>query len=115
MDRLELLLSSGLIAQDTCEKARKVDACLTERFGRSEKIEMFVTHYAMALERRQNEEVIEGLHEEAVAEIYKNPDFETCRLLLEELESLTASGLSATEEQFILIHLLNIVNENKNK
>ncbi len=115
MDRLELLQSSGLIAQETCLKAKKVEIECIQRFGNSEKTEMFITHYALALERHQKGEIIPGLQKEAVAEIYSHPDLEACRQFLDELELLSGSDLSSIEEEFILIHLLNLINEKNNK
>ncbi len=51
MDRLELLQSSGLIAQETCLKAKKKSKSSVSNVLETLKDRNVYTHYALALER----------------------------------------------------------------
>ena len=112
MDRFQLLLSSGVITEQTCEKAVRIQNSLADRFAQEEALDMFVTHYAMALERQNRQEIISGPDQAVFSEIVRSSHYPQACSLLQELDDLTQSEFPEPEQQFMIMHLVTLIDRN---
>jgi transcriptional regulatory protein LevR len=109
MDRLKLLLDTNVIRSDTYSKAKEIESIIVSKYGNSEKVIMLITHYAMALERYTNGETIEPFDNMTIDKLKCNDKYNEAMHEIEYLYNKTGVKLSDTEEQYILLHLMNVI------
>lgn len=114
MERFDILLASGLITQEIADQVSKAETFMKSRFKADDPLEMFLTHYALALERSRKEETISALSSTAIDEIKNAREYGEACETLEKLEEMTHSSLSETENQFMILHLINLITLNRN-
>lgn len=108
--RLEILEKSGLISRQAAAQTERILKLLLSRGQKMEleKLEIFTTHIAMALQRILNgqyetpldRDVLEGLKEEkayAEAEIFAGKIKETVEIELPDVEA-----------EYLIVHLCNL-------
>ena len=108
--RLDILEQAGLIAKSVAEQTDKIIGLIYEDNPEVdlEKMEMFTTHIAMAMQRISNgeeenplgEEVLEGLEEEDV--------YPQVAALAEKLCEVVDIEFPQVERDYLLVHLCNL-------
>lgn len=109
MDRFQILLASGMITQETLDKTERVRDILAEQPVTGDPLEMLLTHYAMALERQQRQEEIPALEEAVISELTQDPRYQEAAQLLERIETETQFRFPVPEEQYLIVHLVNLM------
>lgn len=112
-ERLEILQSAGMIEDEVvvfCE--RTIDLIWEEiEQPSAEKMEIFVTHLAMAAQRilqRQEEEMVDAFIEE---QLQSDPMYEKAKAILHKIEQLSNLEFPDSERHLLLIHVCNICKE----
>lgn len=109
MDRFQILLASGVIRQDTFDRTEKVRTMLEKQLAPGDTLEMLLTHYAMALERQCRQEDIPPISESVITEVMQDPRYQEARRLLERIETETQSSFPVPEQQYMIVHLVNLM------
>lgn len=109
MDRFQILLASGVIGQDTFARTEKVRIILENQLAPGDLLEMLLTHYAMALERQNRQEDVPAISEAVITEVMQDPRFQDAIGLLERIETETQSCFPLPEQQYLIVHLVNLM------
>ncbi|WP_242324019.1 PRD domain-containing protein [Faecalibaculum rodentium] len=109
MDRFQILLESGVIGQGTWEKTETVRTMLEQQFAPGDTLEMLLIHYAMALERQRRQEEIPALEAAVISEVMQDPRYQAASQLLSRIETETQCSFPVPEQQYLLVHLVNLM------
>lgn len=110
-DRLKILLDSDVINRETYDSVNEIYEKFFKEGGYSkEKIDLFFTHLAMCIERVYKGESIDYLDDSIVEEIKSNNNYEKANQLLEEIKKETSLDIPESEENYLFLHLVNILN-----
>lgn len=113
-ERVGILEDSGIISEKAACYARDVaDLMLSQFFEmrqeKEEKLEMFITHLAMA-GKRAEEGIEENPIDEAVLEAVKRETvYEAAIALRDKILSMTDIIFPETERDFLSVHLCNLL------
>lgn len=110
-ERIQILQVNGVISEKVADYAKKIiDRILSEVPGvEQEKLEMFITHLAMA-GKRAEEGTEENPIDEAILEGMKEEEaYEKAVALRDQLLSMTDIVFPETERDFLSVHLCNLL------
>lgn len=109
-ERMEILEKSGLISRQVTFQMEKIMELLEEldKELEPEKVVMFMTHMAMALQRIENEQCQESLDQTALEEMKREKAYPEAKIFTEKLKKISAMEIPEAEEEFILVHLCNL-------
>lgn len=110
-ERIKILQGAGLISETSAGFAENTACILMDRFqDRSESVEGFITHLAMAVQRILNNEMVDQV-DDAIWEEVKNSDqCKDATDLLNQILKGAPCEIPENESRFLIIHLCNIVN-----
>lgn len=118
--RLDLLLAAGQINPTIKEAVVGFGLTVEKKFQlriTEENAAMLITHLAMALARIFRGEVVEGLPEEALAELRNERAYQEVPSLYLELEKKLALSIPEAEKNYITLHtcvlVANCLNKNE--
>ena len=105
-ERLDILEQAGLITPFVSEQAKKIVELITECGSPmdEEKMAMFTTHIAMAIQRILNGDVENPL-EEAVR---KEEAYEKADEVAEKIYDIIEDEFPETEKEYLVVHLCNL-------
>lgn len=110
-DRLKILLDSCVISGETYDSVNEIYEKFFKEGGYSkEKIDLFFTHLAMCIERVYKGEPIDHLDDSIIEEIKANDSYEKANQLWEEIKDETSLDIPESEENYLFLHLVNILN-----
>ena len=109
MDRFQILLSSGVIREETFTRTEKVRTILADQTGPGDTLEMVLTHYAMALERQCRKEEVPAPDEHILLELTQDPRYPAACGLLDRIQAVSQPALPDAEQQLMLVHLINLI------
>ena len=108
MERLEILLQSKVIQEDTHAFALHVIQFLEGEYQvNKEAMEMMITHLVMAMERIKRGEIAELMDDDVFNLVLEDIDFEKARNIMLEISNQTEMEFPQSEEQYMLLHLCN--------
>ncbi len=110
MDRLVLLKETMVISEETFHTTKKCEEYLLTKFETSENLDMLIAHLAMMLERINKLEDVNPISDEVYKEIKDNFKFKEALDILEHLNKLSNNTFPESEERYILLHLVNLLN-----
>lgn len=108
--RLEILESSGMISSKTAAWTRNILQLLSlsSQKKEQEKLEMFVTHVAMALQRIQNGQYEKPLDRSIVNELEKEKKYGDAKEFVEKIRKIVGVEIPETEAEYLIAHLCNL-------
>jgi len=116
MQRLSILQEANMIDEQTHQLMNKVISYLQQTQELKEsKMEVFITHLAMAVMRLKKGEVVDDMEPAILAEIEKSDDYPTARQIVAEIESWSSFTYAASEISYILLHLVDLLNKKGEK
>lgn len=109
--RLEILEQSGLIEKHTTEQTGKIIGLL---YGKGhepdmEKMETFITHIAMAMQRIQNSEYEQPLAKEVLEDLKTEAFYEEAKKLAQEIYGIVDIEFPQAERDYLIVHLCNLL------
>ena len=113
MDRFLILKDSHMICDDTFQKVKRAETFLLQRYQSGELLDMLLTHFAIAMERVHKKEQLGAIGDTVLQELTSHEEYSQCLEVLEQLYQVTYMTLPKEEEPYILLHLLNVINEEK--
>ncbi|MDR2860895.1 MAG: PRD domain-containing protein [Elusimicrobiota bacterium] len=111
MQRLDILLAGNVIDKETHSFSVKAADLLATKYGfQNESLDMLITHLAMAHQRiKVSAQESPILDKEIIEEIKSNCNFEKSKEIMSEIESLADIKYPENEREFILAHIINIL------
>lgn len=105
--RLRILRDAGQIGDQTLKRVKEAVGWLAERqlVLDEENGAMFVTHLAIALERLQKGEAVEGLAPALLTEVKGSKHCAAGEQIAKELEELWGIVLPESEKGYVMLHL----------
>ncbi len=109
-ERLEILEQGGLITFDVSEQVKKIIGLMFEKKERSdmEKMEIFTTHIAMAMQRILNGEHENPLDDAVLAGIREEAVYPEAERFAQKIYEHTDIEFTEVEKGYLLIHLCNL-------
>lgn len=113
LERLEILHSAGMIEDSVVELCEKtIDLILEEvEHPSTEKMEIFVTHLAMAAHRILHDEIESELDSVILSSLQEEAVYEQANALVMRMEQLSNLNFPDSERHLLLIHVCNICKE----
>ena len=110
-ERIEILEQGGVISQKVAQFSKKVtDIMLAElEHPKQDKMEMFITHLAMAGKRAEEGTEENPMDEDLLESMKEEPNYEKALKLLERLLEETDLPFSKTEQDFLSVHICNFL------
>lgn len=112
-ERLDILHSAGMIEDrvvELCEKTMDL-IWMEVAHPSSEKMEIFVTHLAMAAQRILQNQIEENVDTSIAIQLLQDPIYEKAEKLLTQIEQLSDMEFPDSERTLLLIHVCNICKE----
>ncbi len=110
-ERLDLMLQADMISEGTrafCRKAAEI-LLAEQKDSDVEKLNMFITHLAMASDRMERGEMGEtAIGEETFEAVKREPCFELAVRLGARILKVAPWAFTETETDFLTIHLCNL-------
>lgn len=108
---IEILEKGGVISQKVALFSKKVTEIMLQELEHPEqdKMEMFITHLAMAGKRMEEGTEENPMDEDLLESIKEEPDYEKAFKLLERLLGETDLRFSKTEQDFLSVHICNLL------
>ena len=113
-DRLIILRDSGQIDEDIYQKSIRIISMFNTKWNielKEENGAMLITHLCIALQRAKNNSKVEEIDEEIYGEVKLNPNFKTCKRVLEDIKSEINMDIPENEQSFIVMHLCVLFNK----
>lgn len=110
-ERIKLLLQNGVIGERSATISFKSLQWLSNQGVdlNSEAGQMFLTHFAMALERMFKGEKVEPLGDNMMDEIKESENYGTAKNFIDFIENNNQVKLPDVEKGYILLHLCNLI------
>ncbi|MFM1515263.1 PRD domain-containing protein [Helcococcus ovis] len=113
-DRLQILLNSSVINEKTYKNSLNIyEKYFKKKNYDKDKVSVFMTHFAMALSRVENNQMIEKLDEHVFKQVIESQMYEMANnIWISIKKDLLESGIiiSENEQGYFLLHLANIFN-----
>ncbi len=113
--RLQILRQSGLLSEESVEKANALRAFFLRQYGivlTEENAAAFFTHLCMALHRMETGEEIAPVSAPLYGDLQAQPDYQTACAMAEEINSHIIS-LPTWEHGYIVMHLVVLLGRSK--
>lgn len=108
-ERLGILLGSGVISQFVYDKTFEIyNGYFKSRELEQEKLDLFFTHFSMALQRVEKDEPIGLLDSSVYDDVKASENFEACFKFWETVKEEVGVTMPESEERYIMLHLCNI-------
>ena len=109
-ERLDILEQAGLITPFVSEQAKKIVELITECGSPmdEEKMAMFTTHIAMAIQSILNGDVENPLEEAVLEELRKEEAYEKADEVAEKIYDIIEVEFPETEKEYLVVHLCNL-------
>jgi len=111
MQQLEVLKSASMIDDDVFDFAKQVILFLEEKYEIETGMETVIIHLAMASQRIRNGAIVDEMGEEIFESVKESDHYEEASKLWMEIKSFTEIIYPYSEEQYMLLHLCNILNQ----
>ena len=116
MQRLDILHESHVIDEQTHQLVGRVISYLQEVQALDiGKMEVFITHLAMAVMRMKKGESIDGVDAGILVDIEKSEYHGKALQIIAEIESWSGFSYAQSEVSYLLLHLVNLFNEKGEK
>ncbi|MFV0479782.1 MAG: PRD domain-containing protein [Anaerorhabdus sp.] len=110
MDRLDILVAGKVIETEIAETARRVMLLMENKYQiEEEAMEVMITHFAMASQRIVRGDVVDKMNEDILNEIKSDKTYDRAMDILSDIKSLSDVDFPTSEEQFMLLHICNIL------
>ncbi len=113
-EKLIILKEAGKINQSTQTFVLHTFEHVRGRFELDEDNEVLntaMTHLAMAVARQSGGESVEAMNEELFSQIKENDAYRESKRLWEEIRESSPLTFTPSEEQYMLLHLCNVINQ----
>lgn len=110
--KLQVLKKAGKLTESDLKFLNRIDKDL-KKYDNSDKEEMLLIHVGMSLDRSRNNTAVEEMPLELWKQIISKPKYQQARLYWEKIQPLLPSSLGHNEEQYILMHLVNVMSVNE--
>lgn len=112
-EKLDILVSSDIIDEDTKEYVLKVlDYLLTNQIIEViSQADVFLTHLAMADTRRKQNESVASLDEFILSELLAAPKYTHSKQLWKDLQNMTEKKFDDAELDYFYLHIINLLKE----
>lgn len=109
-ERFEILKKSGLITEQAVVQVKKILELLEEQGWQldEEKLVMFTTHMAMALQRIVNGQYEEPLDRAILESMKTEKTYPKARTFAKKIKEAVNVELPEVEEEYILVHLCSL-------
>lgn len=110
-DRIAILEQNGVISAKAATYSRHVvDLILAENKDvPQDKLEMFITHFALAVRREEKREAVEPMDKALLESIRNETVFVKAKQLQECILTETGIKFSKAELEFLILHLCNLL------
>ena len=109
-NKLNMLLQAGKINDLDVEFLNEIDNDLS-KYDDGNKEEMLLIHVAMTISRQRNNEMIDTMPEALWQQIKNKPAFQRAKQYWLEKKSKASVALSKDEDQYIIMHLVNVLSK----
>ncbi|MFV0381196.1 MAG: PRD domain-containing protein [Breznakia sp.] len=111
-EKLEIIKEAEIISENTYQKMKTIINHFYKvyEFVGKNKVDTFLLHLCMAIQRQEDEKEIIELGKEVESEIRNSNCYTDAKKILEELEKHYDFYLSYAEKLYCLIHIINILN-----
>ena len=108
--RLEILEGAGLIEKRVAEQTEKIIRLIYSGKPEvdAEKMEIFVTHIAMAMQRILNGQKEEPLSEAVLKELQEEASYENAKSLAQKVYETVNIEFPMVEQEYLIVHLCNL-------
>lgn len=109
--RIQILFDGDVISKEVYSDCKKVIGILKDS-GReydNEKMGIFITHIAMALQRISKGEIESPVGDEIVNQMKTDSDYDTAKNLLNQIQEQINQALPDVEKDYLMIHLCNLL------
>ena len=108
--RLESLEGAGLIEKRVAEQTEKIIRLIYSGKPEvdAEKMEIFVTHIAMAMQRILNGQKEEPLSEAVLKELQEEASYENAKSLAQKVYETVNIEFPMVEQEYLIVHLCNL-------
>lgn len=110
-ERLKILRESGLIEDHTAEQTDKIISliCAGEKVPDMEKLEIFTTHIAMAIQRIRRGELEQPLAKEVLEDLKEEASFGEAKRLVQQICETADVDFPQVERDYLMVHLCNLM------
>lgn len=111
IERIEILHDNKVIGDKAYDMINKIhEKHLEKNNFTQETLDLFLTHLAMALERTYKGEEIEYLDDSILNELKKADKYQEAKDFWRKIKDDFSINLAASEECYLYLHLVNILN-----
>lgn len=112
-EKLEILVSSEVIDEETRQYILQVLECLLENniINEVAQSDVFLTHLAMADTRRKKNEVVASLDDFILSEITADSKFSDAKDLWVSIEEMAPKNFEEAELDYFYLHIINLLRE----
>ena len=111
-ERLELYLEGGMLDEKDVTDVNAIIQMFQDKYGITlceENAATFIAHVCAAFGRNRTHEEVEPLLPEAFAEVKELESFPLAEKMLRDLLSVSTNPLSDVEQEYVLLHLNNLI------
>ena len=109
-NKLNMLLQAGKINDLDVEFLNEIDNDLS-KYDDGNKEEMLLIHVAMTISRQRNNEKIDAMPEALWQQIENKPAYQRAKQYWLEKKAKAPVVLSKDEDQYIIMHLVNVLSK----
>ncbi|MDO1604943.1 PRD domain-containing protein [Lactobacillus sp. YT155] len=106
--KLNILKDNNLLSEQEYEVIKRTDEYF-DQLNLNEDRDMFLIHFSSALHRLDSEEKIDEMPKIMIDEIEKNSKYDNAKKIIESVLEENKVTLSNTEVNYLLLHILNIL------
>lgn len=110
-ERISILYENNVLDKEVYENIEFITNFIEEQITCSDedKINMFWTHLAMALQRNNKDEEITDLDQEMVNELSDLENYSQALEIVDNIEKMINVKISEGERAYIILHLCNVI------